>query len=91
MRAEPANPWAVVVSETRRLRVRIVPTHHGLLHMGTRNARLIRHAPHRGGGLVLLIWDGLSAEEAAMAALRILAVVSTRAWRACGRARRVGT
>lgn len=79
--------WTVAINEATRLGVRIKPTKHLFCEMDRRDARLMYH--DRGGPYVLLVWAGLSADEAADAALQALAAVSQRAWRACAK-RKVG-
>lgn len=74
--------WAVAIDEAARLRVRIVTTRHLLCRMDRYDARLLRHAPERGGSPVVLVYGHLSADEAASAVLTALAAVSQRAWRA---------
>lgn len=81
------EPWAVATSEIRRLRVRVVVTSHRLCGL-RRGARLFRHGPGRGGGLVLLVSADLTEDEALDACLRALSAISQRAWRMYGRTRR---
>lgn len=90
MAAERSGLWTVATNEASRLGVRVVPTTHMLCRMNQYDARLIRRAPARGGGLVLLVWDQPSSEEKGRAALRALAAVSQRAWRTCGHKGKVG-
>lgn len=73
--------WAIAIDEAARLRVRVMTTPHLLCHMDRNDARLLRHAPGRGGGLVVLVNGDLAADEAAIAVLTALAAVSQRAWR----------
>lgn len=88
--AERGGLWMVAINEASRLGVRIVPMTHTLCRMNQYDARLIRRAPARGGGLVLLVWRELSPDEKGRAALRALAAISQRAWRTCGQNGKVG-
>lgn len=90
MRAVRDDLWMVATSEAMRLGVRVVVTRHLLCGMERYDARLLRRSPARGGGLALLVWGGLTADEQAAAALQALATVSQAAWRAWSARRRVG-
>lgn len=81
------DPWTVAVNEAQRLRVRVVVTGHRLCGL-RRGVKLIRHSRRRGGGLVLLVSDDLSVEEATDLSLRALAAISQHAWRAWSEQRR---
>lgn len=80
-----ANPqsrlWMAASDEALRNRVRILVTWHDMCGLRGNDACLVRHAPHRGNGLVLLVAAGLGEDDAGLAALRAMAAISPRAWR----------
>lgn len=82
MAVDNSGLWTVVEAEARSCRVKVIRTWSSFLHLDKRGVRLIRHAPRRGGGLVLVVAAGLDAEAASIAALFALGSKSKTAWRA---------